>query len=153
MIPGLRQLPPSRRDKKQIVAHLDPELVEAVHLRRQRDGVTVQEVIGLAVNKAMGRFGRAPILPVRRDRLVKRKRQLARVQEEGTTTKSRAGKRRVAGWYETASVDRVADFAAEVGAKVEDLVEMGLRDIFSEEDLDAAKVAMLAQRSEKETEA
>lgn len=146
MVQGLRQLPPSRRDKRQIVAHLDPELVEAVHQRRKRDGVTVQEVIGMAVNKAMAKFGRSAILPVRRDRLVKRQRQLARVQEAATAPPSRAGKRRVAAWYDIPSVERVAGFAAEVGVRIEDLVEIGLRDLFSEKDLRAAKDAMTEDR-------
>lgn len=139
---GFKQVPPSRREKKQIVAHLDPALVEAVHRRRTRDGVTIQEIIAMAVNAALARFGRAPILEERRDRLVKRQKALARVQDADKVPRCRAGKRRLAAWFDMGAVDRVAAFSAEIGTRIEDIVEMGLREIVSEEELEEARAAM-----------
>lgn len=142
---GPNKLPPSRRDKKQIVAHLDPVIVQAVHNRRETQGKTVQEVLGEAVNKAVEKFGRAPLLEVRRDRVVKRNKARAQAQKADRSPACRAGKRRIAAWYQMASVERVAAFSAEVGMPIENLVEIGLKEMLSD-----AEIAS-AQRSLEET--
>jgi len=145
---GLKQLPPSRRDKKQIVAHLDPVLVEAVHRRRKRDGITVQEIIGTAVNAAVQKFGRTPFLAVRRDRVVKREKALAQVQKPENAPRCRAGKRRVAAWFDTSSVERVAAFSAEVGTSIEDLVEIGLKEMLWDHEIIQARDAMESEAAQ-----
>jgi hypothetical protein len=135
---GLRHMPPSRQNKKQIVAHLDPVLVEAAHNRRRAQNVTVQEILGMAVNSAVQKFGRSPILTIRRDRVVKREKSLAQVQKDDKAPRCRAGKRRLAAWFDTAAVERVAAFSSEVGVRTEDLVDMGLRMMLSPEEIDRA---------------
>jgi len=145
---GLRQLPPSRRDKKQIVAHLDPVVVQAVHNRRDTHGATVQEVLGQAVNTAVQKFGRTPFLAVRRDRVVKRNKARAQVQKADKSPRCRAGKKRLAAWFEMGSVERVAAFSAEVGTPIEDLVEIGLKDMLSEAEIAAARNAMETAQQE-----
>lgn len=138
---SFKVLPPSRRNKKQITAHLKPVLVEAVHRRRLRAGVTVQEIIASAVNTAMESFGRRPVLPVDRRRLVKRERHLAQVQISGNAPRSRAGTRRIAAWFDKDLVDRVVAFSIEVGTRIEDLIELGLREMFTSEELEEAEAA------------
>src|SRR3546814_6984678 len=51
---------PSRRDQKQIIAFLRPELAEAAHRRARQEGVTLREVIGEAINAAYAKTGRQP---------------------------------------------------------------------------------------------
>lgn len=126
MINGIRELPPSRRNKKQIVAHLDADLVEKAHSLRRARTLTIQEIVGDAVNRAVAEYGRQPILTVGRDRLVRRKKALAKVQESENTPECRTGKRRLAAWFDRPAVDRVVAFTKEVGCKIEQLVERGL---------------------------
>lgn len=131
---GPRRLPPSRQGKKQIVAFLDPATVEAAHARRRSRSVTLQELVGASINNALGQFGREPLIEIRRDRLVRRERALAKVQVGGAAALSRTGKRRMAAWFDADVVNKVGFFASEVGLRVEDLVEMGVRAILSEDD-------------------
>jgi phenylpyruvate tautomerase PptA (4-oxalocrotonate tautomerase family) len=127
-----RRIPPSRRNKKQVIAHLAPVLVDAVHLKREMESVTIQEILAEAVNTAFHEFGRAgEILSVRRDRIVKRKKGLAQIQSSENTPPCRTGKRRLAAWFDTKEVEALAAFCAEVGTRIETLVEMGLRKTLS----------------------
>lgn len=139
---GIRDLPPSRRNKKQIVAHLDADLVERAHGLRRARALTIQEIVGDAVNRAVATYGRPPLLTVGRERLVKRRKALAKVQESEATPECRTGKRRLAAWFDRPAVDKVAAFAKEVGTKIEHLVEKGLRqalaDVQEAESLEAA---------------
>lgn len=141
MTDGIKQLPPSRRDKKQIAAHLDPDLVEAVHRRRKGRAVTAQEMIAEAINVALASYGRDPILPVKRDRLVKREKALAQVEGNEGTPRCRQGKRRLAGFFDNSAVDAVKAFSAEHGVRTEDLVEFGLRAMIPASEIEAAKRA------------
>ena len=150
MLPGQRVLPPSRRDKKQIIAHLDPVLVEAVHLRRKARGVTAQEIIAQAVNEAVAQYGRPPILKVGRHRVVKRRRGLAKVQSGENNSPARAGTRRVAAWFDSGDVQRVVDFGREVGRKVQDLVDVGLRKVISDGEMAAAREAVAPSQRQDE---
>lgn len=147
---GIRELPPSRRDKKQVVAHLDADLVEAVHRRRRTVALTVQEILGEAINRAVAEYGRQPILKVGRERLVRRMRGLAQVQETAGTPECRAGKRRIAAWFDRADVERLAAFAREVGTKIEHLAELGLRLEIGEDEIKAARAALEEERSRAE---
>lgn len=139
---GIRDLPPSRRDKKQIVAHLDAELVEAVHIRRRARSLTIQEIVAEAINEAVKHYGRTPFMAVVRDRLVRRNKALAKVQDASGVPGSRTGKRRIAAWFDRTSVERVAAFAREVGTKIEGLVELGLRRMITQEELERAAEGM-----------
>lgn len=145
MIQGIRDLPPSRRDKKQIVAHLDPDLIEAVHRRRRARELTIQEILGDAVNRAVSQYGRQPFLKVGRDRLVKRNRALAQVQTADNSPDCRTGKRRIAAWFDRKSVENVADFAREVGTRIEHLVDLGLRLTISEHEMAEALLPLPEQ--------
>jgi hypothetical protein len=127
-----RRVPPSRRNKKQVIAHLAPELVDAVHLRRETESVTLQEILAQAVNTAFHAFGRiGSILSVRRDRIVKRKKGLAKIQGADTAPPCRTGKRRLAAWFDTKEVEALVAFCAEVGMRIENLVEFGLKKMLS----------------------
>lgn len=142
---GIKAVPPSRRDKKQVVAHLDADLVEAVHVRRRSDALTVQEILGEAVNRAVAEYGRLPVLKVGRERLVRRKRALSQAQFTEKTPECRAGKRRIAAWFDRADVDRLAAFSKEVGVRIEDLVEMGLRLGIGEDEIASARASLKSQ--------
>lgn len=126
-----RRLPPSRRNKKQVIAHLAPDLVDAVHRRREKENITVQEILAEAVNLAVTEFGRTEtLLSVRRDRVVKRRKGLAQIQQSDKAPPCRTGKRRLAAWFDTKEVEGLAAFAAEVGIRMEGLIELGLRKTF-----------------------
>lgn len=124
-----RQLPPSRRNKKQVIAHLAPPIVDAVHRKREAENITVQEIIAEAVNSAVSDFGRGAILSVRRDRVVKRRKGLAKIQQSDRTPPCRTGKRRLAAWFDTKEVEGLASFGSEIGLRIEDIVERGLKKV------------------------
>jgi len=129
-----KRLPPSRRNKKQVIAHLSPDIVEAVHKKRVRSNLTAQEIIAEAVNAAVQEFGRTDtILSVRRDRVVNRRKGLAVIQSADKAPPCRTGKRRLAGWFDTTEVDALQAFCAEVGIKTENLVELGLKKNLAED--------------------
>lgn len=106
--------------------------------------LTVQEILGEAVNRAVSEYGRQPFLKVGRERLVRRTKALAQVQEAAGTPDCRTGKRRIAAWFDRADVERLSSFTREVGARTEHLVDMGLRLIISEDELKSARKAMKA---------
>lgn len=121
---GIRETPPSRQNKKQIIAHADPALVEAAHRKAEKEDVTLQELIALAVNASVSEFGRTPFLKVSRDRLVRRKKAPAKVLTEGPDC--RTGTRRIAAWFDRNDHEQVAMFAKEIGKSIEYLVLKGM---------------------------
>jgi predicted HicB family RNase H-like nuclease len=121
---GIRETPPSRQNKKQIIAHADPALVEAAHRKAEKEDVTLQELIALSVNASVSEYGRSPFLKVTRDRLVRRKKAPAKVLTEGPDC--RTGTRRIAAWFDRNDHEQVAMFAKEVGVSIEHLVLKGL---------------------------
>ena len=138
MAPGFRVLPPSRRDKKQIAAHVSAEQADLVLKYRSQFGLTVQEVIAMAINKFAEGKGREPLLKARRDRLVKRKRGLAQLQSIEKVAPSRVGKKRLAGWFDAKDVVRVNQFKTELGVTVEHMVEEGVDAMMREPSLATA---------------
>jgi hypothetical protein len=114
----------SRQNKKQIIAHADPALVEAAHQKRDKEDVTLQELIALSVNATVSEYGRSPFLKVGRDRLVRRKKAPAKILTEGPDC--RTGTRRIAAWFDRNDHEQVAMFAKEVGVTIEYLVLKGL---------------------------
>lgn len=145
---GVRATPPSRQNKKQIIAHADPALVEAAHRKAENEGATLQELIALAVNASVSEFGRSPFLKVTRDRLVKRRKAPAQTVTEGP--ECRTGTRRIAAWFDRNDHDQVASFAKEVGVSIEHLVLNGLPGIlkkpFVQPAIEAAKATAEAER-------
>ena len=121
---GIRGTPPSRQNKKQIIAHADPALVEAAHRKAEKEGVTLQELIALSVNASVAEFGRSPFLKVTRDRLVKRRNAHAKILTNGPDC--RTGTRRIAAWFDREDHEQVAMFAKEVGVSIEYLVLKGM---------------------------
>jgi predicted HicB family RNase H-like nuclease len=117
---GIRETPPSRQNKKQIIAHLDPALVEAAHRKAEKEDVTLQELIALSVNHSVSEYGRSPFLKVGRDRLVRRKKAQAKIQTSGP--ECRTGTTRIAAWFDKGDHEQVAMFAKEVGVSIEYLV-------------------------------
>lgn len=128
---GLPIMPPSRVNKKQIMAHLAPELVEAAHKRCAKKQLSLQEIIAEAINATVAQYGRTPFLKVGRERLVQRKKSPAKIQklESGV----RDGKRRIGAWFDRDDVEKVKDLAKQFGLRVEGLVERGLRIVLAEE--------------------
>lgn len=135
MARGFKTLPPSRRDKKQIAAHIEVEQADLALKYRTKFGLTVQEVIALAINHFAQSRNREPFLKARRERLVKRKRGLAQIQTIEKVVPSRAGKRRLAGWFDSKDVDRVNVFKTEVGVTIEEMIEEGLGYILTQTSL------------------
>lgn len=124
---GIKATPPSRTNKKQIKAHADPALVEAAHLKAEKEGLTLQELIALSVNAAVAEYGRSPFLKVGRDRLVRRRKAPAAVMTDGPDCRS--GTRRIAAWFDRKDAEEVAVFAKEVGVSIEYLIQKGLPEV------------------------
>ncbi len=128
---GMPKSAPSRANKKQIMAHLGPDLVEAAHKRCESENITLQEIIGSAINAAVAKYGRKPFLKVERERLVRRTKSVAKVQTLGKGV--RDGKRRIGAWYDRDDVEKVKELAREFGVRVEALVDMGLKLLLADE--------------------
>jgi hypothetical protein len=122
----LGKIPPSRVNKKQVMAHLTPDLVDAAHKRCLRDNLTVQELMAEALNAIVAKYGRTPFLKVGRERLVIRKKSPAKVQKLENSV--RDGKRRIGAWFDRQDVERIKAYGQEFGnIRVEAMVEKGLR--------------------------
>lgn len=146
MQPGLPKIPPSRVNKKQVMAHLTPNLVDAAHKKCTRDNLTVQELLAESINAAIADYGRTPFLKVGRERLVIRKKSPAKVQKLEKSV--RDGKRRIGAWFERVDVEQVKDHCREFGIRIEALIEKGLRIVLAEE-LANVKVAKPEQPKKK----
>jgi hypothetical protein len=129
LIPAGKKKPPSRVNKKQLAAHLAPDLVEAVQQFCRRKSFTQQEMIAMAINAAAAHYGRKPILHVARQRLLHRVRSPSQVQTNGP--ECRNGKKRIAGYFHERDIERVKDFAKEKGERQETLIELGIRNILA----------------------
>jgi hypothetical protein len=138
MQPGLPKIPPSRVNKKQVMAHLTPNLVDVAHKKCVRDNLTVQELLAESINAAIADYGRTPFLKVGRERLVIRKKSPAKVQKLEKSV--RDGKRRIGAWFERVDVEQIKDHCREFGSRIEALIDKGLRIVLAEE-LAAAEVA------------
>lgn len=131
MQPGLPKIPPSRINKKQVMAHLTPGLVDAAHKKCIKDGLSLQELIAESINAAIADYGRTPFLKVGRERLVVRKKSPAKVQEHEKSV--RDGKKRIGAWFERSDVEQVKAHCGEFGIRIEALIEKGLRIVMSDE--------------------
>lgn len=131
MQPGSPKIPPSRVNKKQVMAHLTPDLVDAAHKKCTRDNLTVQELLAESINAAIANYGRTPFLKVGRERLVIRKKSPAKVQKLEKSV--RDGKRRIGAWFERVDVEQIKDHCREFGIRIEALIEKGLRIVLAEE--------------------
>ncbi|MDW9478944.1 hypothetical protein GOB57_09650 [Sinorhizobium meliloti] len=121
--------PRSRRNKKQLAAHLDPDLVERMKTFARRKELSLTEIIAMSVNEAVSRHGVGPLLQVSRERLVRRVRSPSQVQTKGPVC--RTGTKRVAAFFNESDIDRVRAFSKEKGISQEHLIEEGLRKILS----------------------
>jgi hypothetical protein len=131
MQPGLPKIPPSRINKKQVMAHLTPDLVDAAHIKCIRDSLSLQELIAEAVNAAIASYGTKPFLKVARERLVVRKKSPAKVQKLDNSV--RDGKRRIGAWFERVDVERIKEECRMKGIKIEALIDKGLRIVLKDE--------------------
>lgn len=118
--------PPSRINKKQIVAYLTEELAAEAQRLRKHKNLTLQEFIAEAVNKAAEAHGRPPLLKGGRVRILNRVRSVAKTSDSKSLAESRNGKIRLAGWYEKRDVERVVRFKSEMGINIERLIEQGI---------------------------
>lgn len=124
---------PSRANKKQLVAHLEPSLADRVRLHCHRHDLTFQEIMAMAVNASVTRLSDGdaiPFLRVSRQRVFRRSKSPAAPRASGP--ESRKGKRRIAAFYASDDADRVRSFARERGVTLEALVAEGLRSILGE---------------------
>lgn len=124
----------SRQNKRQVIGWLDADLAERIHKYRNKNELTVQEVVAEAINRAVGEFGRKPILRVRRDGYIKRSKSISKPKENGVVP-SRSGKRRLAAWFENQDIDRLNDFKSEVGSTIDLLMQRGMETILKENNL------------------
>lgn len=118
--------PPSRVNKKQIVAYLDKDLSVRAKTLRKVKNQTLQEFIAEAINCTSIAYKRPPLLPVDRMKVINRKRATAKASDSEGLAPSRGGKIRMAGWYEKRDVERVLRFSTEIGIKVEKIIEHGI---------------------------
>lgn len=119
--------PPSRANKKQIAAHLNINLAEALKLHCHKNDLTFQEMIASSVNTCVSQLSngeRGPLLQVSRQRLFERKKSPAKVQTSGPDC--RTGTKRVAAYFHSKDVDRVRSFSKEYGISVEDIIRSGI---------------------------
>lgn len=118
--------PPSRVNKKQIVAFINQDLAADAQLLRKQKNITLQEFIAEAINLSAEFYGRPPLLKVSRVRIINRKRSVAKASESETIASSRNGKIRIAGWFDKRDVERVYRFKSEMGINIERLIEQGI---------------------------
>jgi hypothetical protein len=110
---------------KQIIAHVSAEMKEAVERKTERENLTQQEIIALAVNFAVADYGRTKgYLKVRRDRVVRRLKGQAQVITGGPDC--RVGTRRLAAYFDKSDVAELEAFISEVGTNVNHLIKKGL---------------------------
>jgi hypothetical protein len=115
----------SRDNMKQIIAHVPAEMKEAVERKTERENLTQQEIIALAVNFAVADYGRTKAyLKVGRDRVVRRRKGQAQVITGGPDC--RVGKRRLAAYFDKGDVAELEAFVNEVGTNVNHLIKKGL---------------------------
>jgi hypothetical protein len=146
MQPTGPSIAPSRQNKSQISAFLEPNLVQAAHKYCSAEHLTLQELIAHAINTGVAQFGKRPFLQVRRERFVNRKKSPAKIQEQ--LDGIRKGKKRIAAWFENDDVTAVKTFSKEVGLRVEGLVKIGLEkilkisasDVTNQDDWDWSKI-------------
>jgi hypothetical protein len=128
--PGLKYAPPrSRRNKKQLAAHLDPGLVERMKTYGKRMELTLTEIIAMSVNEAVSEYGVGPLLQVSRERLVQRVRSPSQVQTKGP--ECRTGTKRVAAFFNEGDIDRVRAFSKEKAVSQERLIADGLEKLLA----------------------
>jgi len=127
----MKRLTPSRDNKRQLTAYLDPGLVFRVKRYGKMHELSLTEMIAMAVNAAVSAYGAGPILQVSRERLVFRMKSPSQVLTTGP--RCRTGTQRVAAYYKVPDLDRLSAFCKEKGVAQESLVDTGLRMILGEQ--------------------
>lgn len=118
---------PSRQGKKQVIAFLRPNQIEAAVSKAERDHQTNQEVIGQALNAVFAKYGMPPLVITAHQRIVRRNKSRAQVRNDTTGPGCRAGRQALSGWFDLSVVTELQRFSAEVGMSVQAIVEEGVR--------------------------
>ncbi|MCS4089617.1 hypothetical protein [Rhizobium sp. BK176] len=118
------KIAPSRKNKTQLAAHLEPSIVERMKIFARKRQLSITEVIAMSVNEAVSVHGVGPLLQVSRERLVHRVRSPSQVRTDGP--ECRAGTKRVAAFFNKAEVERLRAFSKEKAIPQEHLIADGL---------------------------
>jgi hypothetical protein len=118
------KIAPSRVNKKQLGAHLEPGLVERMKIYARKKQLSLTEVIAMAVNEAVSVHGVGPLLQVSRERLVHRVRSPSQVKTKGP--ECRTGTKRVAAFFNAGEVERLRAFSKEKAIPAEHLIADGI---------------------------
>lgn len=118
-------------NKRQIMAFLDPNLVERARAKANAEDKTIQEVAGEAINRCLELHGAAPVINGGHLRVFRRIRGRSKPKSEAKVTSSRVGKRTFGGWYPKEEVEIVREFARSRGMTIQSLMEEGLTSLLN----------------------
>lgn len=118
---------PSREGKKQVIAFLRPNQIEAAISKAERDHQTNQEVIGEAINAVIAKYGLPPLVQAGHQRIVRRNKSRAQVRNDTKGPGCRAGRQAFGGWFPVEIVADLQKFSSEVGMPVQEIIEEGIR--------------------------
>jgi hypothetical protein len=119
-----RPRPRSRLGRKQIAVFADPDLVDEMRRLSVARDMSVQQVMGDAIDLFLS--GRGYGSPLRSTRLSDTPRRLrAKVRKDVLAT--RDGKKLIAGWYGRDDVDLCIASAAQIGLRLNEMVVEALR--------------------------
>lgn len=117
----------SREGKKQVIAFLRPNQIEAAIAKAERDQLTNQEIIGVAINAVLAKYGLPPLVQAGHQRIVRRNVSRAKVRDDSKGPGCRAGRHSFGGWFDLAIVSELQKFSAEVGMPIQEIIEEGIR--------------------------
>ncbi|MFC4236124.1 hypothetical protein ACFOY8_12925 [Thalassospira xianhensis] len=126
MSTGKTKPPPSRLNKKQIIAFLEPEQIEVITKKISQEGKTGQEVLGEAINAVFALHGMPPVIKYGHLRLVRRQKSRAQSRAQSTAPSCRKGRVAFGGWFHKDTHAKIAAFAAELDLTFQTIVEKGI---------------------------
>lgn len=122
-----RQVPPSRQGKKQVIAFLRPNQMDAIERKKSVEHKTNQEIIGDAINAVYEQHGMPPLVKSGHHRIVRRSKGRARLREEGTGPGCRTGRKSFGAWFDEDVVRQLNSFSSEINLPVQWILEEGVK--------------------------
>lgn len=122
---GIHNKPPSRRGKKQIIAYLEPEIVDQMKEFAHMNEKSYQEIVGISINQYMIDNKEKEVYDPIHFRIVRRRKGQSAIKEEEKVAPCRSGKKSISGWFDNKLTDQANKIAEKHIISLSKIVKLG----------------------------
>ncbi len=120
-----------RKDKKQVIAYLSPDVISALRHKASQESKLMQEILSEAINSELHSRGHKPFMPMDHVRSARHMERPASIRLSDKVPSSRRGKVAIGGWYDRDTVNLLVSISHGENCSIQKFVENGAKRITS----------------------